>query len=131
VPDIELTVDPTSVAPTPEGVPVRFVITNAGTQYLQPLELTLFAPVPLTVTVDGAAVPLGRFDGPPQIVNSHTWVMALAAPRPGGSVTITLRLALPAGAELPENGGIPVKLEGNANTRALGTVGAAANISLE
>jgi hypothetical protein len=116
-PNLELTVDPPSVAPTADGVVVRVTVRNAGATPLRPLDLSMASSVPLSITVDGLQGQLGRFDGPPQLLDSREWSLAMAAPDPGASTTLTLHLALAAVGDPLTVRHLVISLRGNANTR--------------
>jgi hypothetical protein len=116
-PNLELTVDPPSVAPTADGVVVRVTARNVGTTPLRPLDLSMASSVPLSITVDGLPGTLGRFDGPPQLLDSRGWSLAMLAPDPGASTTLTLHLALAAAGDPLTVRHLVISLRGNANTR--------------
>jgi len=139
VPNIEVSIDPSSLAlprsssPYPAlSTPVQLTIRNDGDTSIRPLELTIVSTVGLIV-YDPATGPLNALDEPSQNGDSytHTWILAVAAPDPGQSTTITLDLALVPAITVPENSRVSFTLEGNANTRGPGTSGVTAEISLQ
>ncbi|MBX6748316.1 MAG: FG-GAP repeat protein [Micromonosporaceae bacterium] len=93
LPAVAVTAEPTAVQLVPGGPATTVVVTvhNDGPASDRPFQLTIVAPEPVTVEVEGLASAAGR--------SRHDLV--IAAPEAGRAVTVALQVAAPAGATLP------------------------------
>jgi hypothetical protein len=93
LPVVAVSAEPTAVQLVPGGPSTTIVVTvrNEGPDSDLPLQLTVVGTEPATVEVEGLTSPT--------VQSRHDLV--IVAPEAGQAVTVTLRVALPAGATLP------------------------------